>query len=536
MFRSRPKCKQKRQLSGMVLFLVFLFGAVFVGTEGYAQEKEVTKEIRPINAPFEMPAIERPAFPDTALNIKNHGAIPMEKDSTFKNTEVIQKVIDTVAKEGGGMVFIPKGNWLTGPIHLKSNINLFIAEGATVHFSTDKQDYLPVVRQRHEGVEAMNYSPMIYANNVKNVAVTGRGTLDAHGQHWWEWFEKHGPPPRAIATKVPLSQRKFGKGADQEGMRPNFVVFWKSENILVEGVTLNDTPMWNIHLVYCKQAIVRNVTINSLEAPNGDGVVLDSSEDVLVEYNHFETGDDAVVLKSGFNEEGLEINIPTKDVVVRNFEARDVRTGSGGIVFGSETSGGIKNVYVHDAYFEGTDRGIRFKTERGRGNVIENIYIQDIQMKDIENQAINFNTFYTGPGATGPAPLIRNIDIRNVQIDGVPTAISLVGLPEKWLENITLRNIQVKNATEGARITRVKNLLLEKVEINSKERAIIGDDIYQFTLRNVTLSDSTKGAPMFLEGEYTGAIFTKDFPLNKMELGEGLTKKIIKREPEEQVW
>ncbi|MDZ7692975.1 MAG: glycosyl hydrolase family 28 protein [Balneolaceae bacterium] len=254
------------------------------------------------------------------------------------------------------------------------------------------------------------------------------------------------------------------------------------------------------------------------------------------EYNHFETGDDAVVLKSGFNEEGIQIDIPTKNIVVRNFEARKVRTGSGGIVFGSETSGGINNVYVHDAYFEGADRGIRFKTERGRGNIIENIFIRDIRMKDINSQAINFNTFYTGPTATGPAPIIRNIDIRNVQIDGVPTAIELIGLPEKWLENITLQNIAVANAEVGARIERVKNLTLNNVTVSSQERAMIANDVYQFTFNNVALNDNVDGPPLLLEGKYTGAVFMENFPLDQVEFGENVSEEIIKEEPQQQVW
>ncbi|MDR8390342.1 glycoside hydrolase family 28 protein [Aliifodinibius sp. S!AR15-10] len=517
---------------------IFLTLIVAVGGKGLLAQQEVTKEIGPIDAPFEMTKLERPGFQDTTFNVVDFGAQPMSKDSSFKNTDAIHRAIEAAHNAGGGMVLIPKGDWLTGPIHLMSNINLFIADGATLYFSTDKEDYLPVVPVRYEGVEAYNYSPLIYAYNVKNVAVTGTGTLDAQGDHWWNWFEEHGAPPRGIATQVPLSRRDFGKGAGNEGMRPNFMVFWKSEDILVEGITLNDSPMWNVHLVYSKKAIVRNITVNSLRAPNGDGVVLDSSQDVLVEYNHFETGDDAVVLKSGFNEESIQIDIPTKNIIVRNFEARNVRTGSGGIVFGSETSGGINNVYVHDAYFEGADRGIRFKTERGRGNVIENIYIRDIEMKDIENQAINFNTFYTGPEATGPAPLIRNVDIRNVTIDGVPTAISLIGLPEKWLENIVLQNIQVTNAGEGARIERVKNLTLRDVSIASQERAMIVDDSYEVSFENVSLTDSleTASAPLLIRGEYSGSMLMPDLPLKQIELGDGVSLNVIKREPEQQVW
>lgn len=232
-------------------------------------------------------------------------------------------------------------------------------------------------------------------------------------------------------------------------------------------------------------------------------------------------------MKSGVNEEALKLDIPTQNIVVRNFEARNVRTGSGGIVFGSETSGGINNVYVHDAYFEGSDRGIRFKTERGRGNMIENIYIRDIEMKDIDSQAINFNTYYSGPGLTGPSPLIRNIDIRNIQIDGVPEPIVLMGLPEKWLENITLQDISVTNAEEGARITRVKNLTMKNVDISSENRAMIVDDTYELTLDDVTLEDNAEGAELLLEGEYTGAVSIGNMTLEQVEFGEEVSENVI---------
>lgn len=512
------------------LFTVILFLAVLttVTCEALAQENQVPEDIAPINTPFDMAEVERPSFPDRTFDIRDYGAQQMQGENPFENTDAIHKAIEAAHQAGGGKVLIPKGEWLSAPIHLKSNINLHVAEGATVYFSTDKEDYLPVVRQRHEGVEAYNYSPMIYAYKLNNVAVTGKGTLDAQGDHWWEWAEGKDFGERTEVTKVPLSRRAYGKGAGLEGMRPNFLIFWKSEDILVEGITLKDSPMWNVHLVYSNRAIVRDVTVNSLRAPNGDGVVLDSASDVLVEYNHFQTGDDAVVLKSGVNEEALKLDIPTQNIVVRNFEARNVRTGSGGIVFGSETSGGIKNVYVHDAYFEGSDRGVRFKTERGRGNVIENIYIRDIEMKDIDSQAINFNTYYSGPGLTGPSPLIRNIDIRNIQIDGVPEPIVLMGLPEKWLENINLQDIRVINAEEGARITRVKNLTMKNVEISSNTRAMIVDDTYELTLDNVTLKDNVSGAELLLQGEHTGAVKVGNISSDQIEFGEGTLEDIIK--------
>lgn len=522
------------RLSGFILPVIVLSGCASM--EATAQPEAVPYEIAPIVAPFPMPQLQRPEFPDRTFNIRDFGAIERTEDPRNMITDAVHEAIEAAFRAGGGKVVIPAGEWLSAPIHLKSNINLHVEEGATVYFSENREDYLPVVRQRHEGVEALNYSPLIYASGVRNVALTGKGVLDGQGEQWWAWYREYGPPPRAVASKVPLSRRDFGKGSGMEGMRPNFVVFLDSEDVLIEGITLNDGPMWNVHLIYTKRAIVRDVTVNSLRAPNGDGLVVDSSQDVLIEFNHFETGDDAVVIKSGLNEEGLEINIPTENVVVRNFTARDVRTGSGGVVFGSETSGGIRNVYVHDAVFDGADRGIRFKTERGRGNVTENIYVRDVRMTNITYEAINFNTFYTGPNVTGPAPLIRNIDIRNVHIDGVRNAIVLIGLPEKWLEDITLENITVVNARRGVQLTRVKNLSMNNVSIQSDDRAMTVNDAYELLIDGLQLRDNTGNRPLTFEGRYTGAIILGDFPLDQASFTDGLTSDIVKETFDVQAW
>jgi hypothetical protein len=503
-----------------LVILAFMFLATSIQAQSEYIEN-VPIEIAPVNAPFEAPCFKRPQFPDKTYDIRDFGAKEMP---TGKSTEAIHQAIEAAFQNGGGKVLIPKGKWLTGPIHLKSNINLHLADGASIFFSENKEDYLPVVHQRYEGVEAYNYSPLIYAYKVTNVAITGKGTLEGQGTHWLEWGTVQ---PRSEATKVPLTHRKnFGKGSGKEGMRPSFVVFWKSKNLLIEGITLNESPMWNVHLIYSQNAIVRDITVNSLKSHNGDGIVLDSSKDILLEYNHLKTGDDAIVLKSGFNEEGLAINIPTENVIIRNYYASDVRTGSGGVVFGSETSGGIRNVYVHDAVFEKCDRGIRFKTARGRGNVTENIYIRDVRMKDITYEAINFNTAYTGAGI-GPSPLVRNIDIRNIQIDGVLKAIVLTGLPEKWLENIHLEDVTVINAKEGARLTRVKNLSMKNVSIESESRAMEAEDVYEFRLENITLKDRKQGKSFLLKGKHTGAIIINDFPTNDIEFGNETNKNVI---------
>jgi len=210
-----------------------------------------------------------------------------------------------------------------------------------------------------------------------------------------------------------------------------------------------------------------------------------------------------VVIKSGLNEDGLKIGIPSENIVVRNFTARDVRTGSGGIVFGSETSGGIRNVYVHNAYFDGCDRGIRFKTTRGRGNVIENIHIENVEMKNIEAQAINFNSYYERE-ATGKSPLFRNIYISDVRVNGARTAIEMIGLPEKWLENINIDNATFENVRDGAIAHRVKELSLDRVSITSSGRPIALEDVFEATIENVNLSG--RRPLLFVGGSESGQI------------------------------
>jgi polygalacturonase len=469
-----------------------LLGILLIASASRAAQERTPQPpvaIGPIKAPFEMPQLKRPSFPDRAFDIRDYGAVLCQwgQDDKRKSTAAIQKAIEACHQAGGGRVLIPKGDWLTGAIHLRSNVNLHVAEGAVVHFSNDLEDYLPLVHVRCEGVEAYNYSPLIYAPQAQNIAITGRGTLHGHGRWWWRWARNNDRGNRIEAAKVPLEKRRYGKGAGREGMRPTFIVPWKARNVLIEGITLKESPMWNVHPVYSENIIVRGITVHSLESPNGDGVVPDSCKNVLIEYNHLETGDDAVVIKSGLNEDGLKIGIPSENIVVRNFTARDVRTGSGGIVFGSETSGGIRNVYVHDAYFDGCDRGIRFKTTRGRGNVIENIHIANVEMKNIENQAINFNSYYERQ-ATGKSPLFRNIYISHVRVSGARTAIEMIGLPEKWLENINIENALFENVQNGAIAHRVKELNLDDVSITSSGRPIALEDVLEATIENVNLS------------------------------------------------
>lgn len=491
--------------------------------------------IEPLAAPFPMEELARPSISEQQFNIRDYGAEEMDGPDGPVITKAVRNAIAAASDAGGGTVVIPAGNWLSGPIHLHSNINLNVQRNAEVFFSTEPEDYLPVVHQRHEGVEAYNYSPMVYAAHAINVAITGEGTLNGQGEPWWKWFEKYGAPPRVLAARVPLAERIFGKGSGMEGMRPSFVMFWKSSNILVEGVRLVDGPMWNLHLVYSENIIVRRTRVESLRAPNGDGIIIDSSRNVLLEHNDVQTLSDAVTLKSGLNEDGLSINRPTENVVVRHFAARNV--GNTGVAIGSETSGGIRNVYINNGLFDGSGRGVGVRTERGRGNIVENIWLRDLTMRNLTHDGVSVNTFFTGRSATGPAPLVRNVHVSNVSIDRVPTAISLVGLPEKWLENITLEHVKVTNAEMGSQMTRVKNLTMKDVSIRSQSLAMQATDVYELSLQRVSLHDSVPGGALRLEGRYTGAIYVdKNLSLEEIQFDRDVSSTVINPEATEQAW
>lgn len=299
--------------------------------------------------------IKAPVFPDKQFVISDFGA----KADGSLCTEAIRDAIIACNKAGGGRVLVPKGNYLTGAIHLLSNVELHIEEGATLSFSANPDDYLPVVHTRFEGSELMNYSPLIYAWKQENIAITGKGTLDGQASidNWWIWAlrskeeTEQGLPSQMNPNSVPLlielmtkgvptEERIFGKG---RYLRPSFVQPYYCKNILIEGVTIVNPPMWMLHPVLSENITIRNVKLYSQEAPNGDGCNPEACKNVLIENCEFNTGDDCIAIKSGRNRQGYEMGIPTENVIIRNCKMLD---GHGGVVLGSETSGGVRNVYA----------------------------------------------------------------------------------------------------------------------------------------------------------------------------------------------
>jgi len=424
-------------------------------------------EIQSLNPPFPMPSLQRPRFPDRNFDIRDFGA---REDGTTLNTEAFKKTILACSAAGGGMVIVPPGQWLTGAIHLKSNINLHLQEGAQLHFSDNPSDYLPVVFTRWAGFELYNYSPLIYARDCTNIAVTGPGQIFGHGRLWWNWKNIQSQTARRIYEEqvlknIPPEKRIYGTPA--AGLRPQLISPINCKHVLLEGFTIaTPGPFWTFDLIYCDNVIVRGLHIHTTGGPNTDGINIDSSRNVLIEHCYINAGDDAVALKSGMNEDGRRVARPSENVVIRHITAYSCH---GGIVVGSETSGGIRNIFAHDCDFVGADRGIRLKSNASRGGVVENLLFHDIKMKNIKYEALRINTNYTAYMASknGKAyPVFRNITFKNITCDGAKDAIFMQGTSQEPLTNITLTNVSIK-ADHGISFAWVTDLKLQNINVTT---------------------------------------------------------------------
>jgi len=428
-------------------------------------QRQVKPDLTKVAAkvPFKMPQLNRPVFPDRTVDIRDYGAV---SDGKTLNTQAIAKAIESCAKSGGGRVLVPAGIWLTGAVHLKSNIELYLDRDAVLRFSTNPKDYLPVVFTRWAGFECYNYSPLIYARDCENIAVTGQGNLDGQGKPWWDWFKEQKRMSVELLemgrTNVPVEERVFG--SPDKPLRPQFLSPINCRNVLIEGITLNGGPFWTIQCIYCENVIIRGVGISN-DGPNNDGINIDSCRNVLVEHCTLDTGDDCVALKSGINEDGRRVGRPTENVVVRQCL---MKRGHGGVVIGSEMSGGVRNVLAHNCFFDGTDIGIRLKSARGRGGVVENVWFRDIEMDNICGAAISLNTMYKAWAATGSgkAPVFRNIRIRNVTCKQADAAVTIGGLAEQPIENVILEQVSIA-ANTGLVATDVNGLKLSGVTIDA---------------------------------------------------------------------
>ena len=409
---------------------------------------QLPAEIEPVNAPFEMPDMNRPVFPNRSLSIAKTGA----KQNKLSTT-AIQKAIDRISAQGGGTVIVPKGSWLSGRLTLKDNVNLQIEEGAELHFSGEIKDYLPVVATRNEGVDIYSMGAMIYANGAENIAITGRGKLVAPARDCEMMKQAMGGVPESL-QEMTMEERVFDGRDGGKVCLPQFIGPINCENIFIEGITLEKSIFWNIVPVYCDHIIIRGVTVSSHGMGRTDGIDIDSSVNALIEYTSLDCGDDCFTLKAGRGMDGVRRARPTENVVIRHCR---VKRGVGGVTMGSETAAMIRNVYMHDCVMESPQFGFYFKTRRPRGGGGENMWFERIHIIRSTKEAFCWDMLgsatYVGSAAQRhPAPAVneltpafRNIFVKDVQVDACRDLVKATGLPESPVENVVFENIQSTN-------------------------------------------------------------------------------------------
>jgi len=473
------------KLSGFVIiFLFFSYISSFCDTDTLSNNPASDMVVQPYsnNAPFVMDEITAPVFPARSYNIRQFGAVG---DGQTMNTNAINQAIQACAAAGGGKVVVPDGLWLTGPVILAANTNLYLEPGAVIIFSRNFNDY-PLAPVFFEGIAQYRCQSPITGENLVNIAITGQGIIDGSGDAWrpvkkfkmtsgqWKNLQASGgvvnrdgsvwwPTAAALNGESLLAglvrnQKELtleNVAPARDYLRPVMVRLVNCSNVLLDGPTFQNSPSWNIHPLLCENVIIRNLTVrNPWYSQNGDGLDLESCKNVLVYNNWFDVGDDAICLKSGKDREGRERGRASENIIIRDCT---VFHGHGGVTVGSEMSGGIRNIFVNNCTFIGTDVGLRFKSLRGRGGVVEKIYIHNVRMLDIPNEAVLFDLFYendsskpatdkTVPAVSELTPFFRDIHFNNIFCRNAGTAIFLNGLPELPLHHISFDSVLISSS------------------------------------------------------------------------------------------
>lgn len=469
--------------------------------------------IAPICAPFDMPQLSRPLFPDDTLNIIKKGAKQKEMA-----TKAIQAAIDEMNERGGGTVLVPEGEWHTGRIVLKSRVNLHVAEGAVLRFSGDIKDYLPVVFTRSAGVEGMSMGACIYANGQDHIAVTGKGRLVGPGRDCQLWKQNvgYGSFDQYIAyDKLPTERIYDGRDSSKVFL-PTFIGPIHCTDVYIEGVSLEACVFWNIVPVYCENVIIRGVTVDSVGLPMGDGVDIESCRNVLIEYCTLSTGDDCFTIKAGRGIDGLRVNRPTENIVLRY---NLTKIGHGGITCGSETAGMIRDLYAHDCVFDGTNVGIRFKTRRPRGGGGENLYYERIRMRT-KATAIHFDMLgssaYVGSQAARTwmkpdefTPVYRNVRIKDIVVEDASYFLKVSGIPESPARNVEISNVRSKSR-QLILADDINGLVLENAVLESPDAVIRIADGRNLLFKNVDFKVDGGKVCGKVEGSLSENIYFKD--------------------------
>ncbi len=502
---------------------LFIFAASSIATTAFSQK-------------WKLPVVIAPKFKKDTVSIVKFGAV---SDGYTINTKSINAAIDAMTKKGGGVVLVPSGLWLTGPVVLKNNINLHLAAGSTLLFTKDQNEY-PLIEGNFEGLPQMRNQSPISATGATNIGITGKGILDGNGDGWravksdkltasqWKKLvasggivsedgKTHYPSASFVkGTKMPANPGAISPEKDKafyesiKGfLRPNMVVITNCKYILLEGITVQNSPAWCLHPLMSEHLTVRDVFVkNPWYAQNGDGIDVESCKNVLIENSVFDVGDDALCMKSGRDEEGRKRAMPVENVIIRGCT---VYSSHGGFVIGSEMSGGARNIFVSNCTFIGADIGLRFKTTRGRGGIVENIFIKDIYMKDIPAEAILFDMYYMAKDPVAlvgekrelpkvelkpvdeTTPVFRNFHISNVYCNGAAKGIFVRGLPEMHVKDIVLENM-VLQADKGIDVQESTGITFKNIKVISNETDPVIDVVHSDKLifDNITYKDGAK--------------------------------------------
>ncbi|HEX2975377.1 MAG TPA: glycoside hydrolase family 28 protein [Bacteroidales bacterium] len=435
-------------------------------------------------------------------NVKAKGADPLGK---VKCTKVINDLIGQLAAKGGGTVFFPAGTYLTGPIIMKSNITLWLDAGAVIKFSDDFDDYLPMVQSRWEDVRVKNFASQVYAYQCNNIAIRGRGHFEGQGQKWWDFMRtatnKNSQESKWQAIFKKENAELLAKNeylrARNNFLRPPMITTYECKDVLIEGVSFSNPPFWTIMPAFTDNITITGITIeNPSGSPNTDGIDPSSCRNVHISNCHITVGDDCIVIKSGRDEDGREAARPTENITIDNCT---MLRGHGGVVIGSEMSGNVKRVAITNCVFEGTDRGIRVKTMRGRGGVIEDLLISNIVMNNMVNEGVLITLRYQ---KTNPEPLSeRTPACRNVRISGIiqrggQRAIAIYGLEEMDVQQVSISNLE-STTTNGVLIENGSGISFHDIKLDIKEgSAIVAKDSKNISWDHVRVVNAKAGQPL----------------------------------------
>ncbi len=464
-----------KKLLGIVSLLVPLTAAADEGIDfdkAFKESRKIEKQIK------------QTSFPKQAYLITDFGATADAPEEPCH--EAINQAIVTCSLNGGGTVIVPKGTFYTGPVTLKSNVNLRIEEGAVLKFCTDQSLYFPAVITRWEGLDCYNARPLIYAYGETNIAITGKGTIDGQGSNetWWPmcgaahygWKEgmvaqRNGGRDRLLMygeTSTPIYKRVM---TPEDGLRPQLINLYACNTVLIEDVTLLNSPFWVIHPLLCESVTVRGVHVFN-RGPNGDGCDPESCKNVLIENCTFDTGDDCIAIKSGRNADGRKWGVPSENIIVRNCF---MKNGHGGVVIGSEISGGYRNLYVENCQMDSPDldRVIRIKTSTCRGGIIENVFVRNVTVGQCREAVLRINLQYENNEKCDRSypPIVRNVHLKNVTCEKSKLGVLITGLDDdKHVSNISVEDCNFNNVAEnGNDIQGAENVTLKNLYINGKQ-------------------------------------------------------------------